>query len=413
MIQKRIQSPRSFKHSLRAQVAESPQLQAEILTKIADKANGMFLIADLHMKSLSSITNIRDLREALNRLPEKLDQYYEDAWSRISSQEQHLKQIAHNTISWLCLSRRQLKTEELRHALATRPGDKDLCTESLIAVADILESCQGLVVVEQHSHIIRLMHSTTREFFFNRHNQLLKNSATYLAKTCLAYLCLDVFDGEPCNYWNLESVDMHANSGERISSRRILSMRLKEYPLLDYAAENWGFHACDNLGASLLPIIVFLCSDHILENAHLVHPQVFHPSNRRHVQKNNRIFADLFPVRVAISFSLEETACYMVEQFWQCMQEERFKDHWLKSLLEAVELGQLSVVEALLHAGVNPCPAGELPLTILDRMFLYEDERPSTALDKSVFYGHDAVASLLVQTGSGLIRKMVRKAVQH
>ncbi|KAG7005696.1 hypothetical protein G7Y79_00018g045030 [Physcia stellaris] len=400
MIQKRIQGPRSFRHSLRPQVVESPQLQAEILTKIADKAKGMFLIADLHMKSLRSITNIRDLREALDRLPEKLDQYYEDAWSRISSQEQHLKQIAHNTISWLCLSRRQLKIDELRHALATRLGDKDFCAESLIAVGDILEICQGLVVVEQHSHIIRLMHSTTREFFFNRHNQFLKNSATYLVQTCLAYLCLDVFDGEPCHYRDLESVDMHANPGERVSRRSILSFRLEEYPLLDYAAENWGFHACDNPGASLLLIVAFLCSNHKLENAHLVHPQIFHPSNRRHVQNNDGILADLFPVRVAISFGLEQTACYMVERFWQFLQQQPIKDHWLKSLLEAVELGQLSVVDALLDAGVEPYPAGELPLTTLDRMFLYEAERPKTALDKSVFYGHDAIAGLLLQRGS-------------
>lgn len=78
------------------------------------------------------------------------------------------------------------------------------------------------------------------------------------------------------------------------------------------------------------------------------------------------------------------------------------QDQWLLALLEAMEGGLFSVTDALLNAGVDPCPAGELPLTILDRTFLYQDERPRTALDKCVLYGHEEIANRLLESVAGV-----------
>ena len=202
-------------------------------------------------------------------------------------------------------------------------------------------------------------------------------------------------------------VDLHAKPGDKISSWQIMTCRLSKYSLLDYAAENWGFHAC-GVPEEKCPseILNFLQSVKELENAHLVHPQVFHPSRRRHVRQNNLIFADLFPLRVAISFSLEQVACQWVK-IWcafgppilPASHSEMMDDELLKALLEAIENGILGVAEALLDAGVDLLKVEELPLTVRDRTFLYTHERPKTALDKSVFYGHDAVADMLVQRG--------------
>lgn len=274
MVEERIKTPRSFKQSLRGKLAESSVLQKEILDQVVSKANGMFLIADLHLKSLASMTNVRDLRETLNKLPEKLDQYYEVAWARISNQEHHLKEIAQHTISWLYLGRRQLKVDELRHALAVRPEDETFCTEGLTALADILETCQGLVVVDSHSQVVRMMHTTTHEFFQKQHDRLFKDSASYLTTVCLTYLCLDSFQGKPCDFSTLDVVDAHAKPGENIASGRIMFYRLLEYPFLDYAAENWGHHARGDPEVSFfLPIMGFLGSTGPLQNPHQVHPQ--------------------------------------------------------------------------------------------------------------------------------------------
>lgn len=138
MVEKRMNIPRSFRQTLRFKIAESAEIQREILDHFVSKANGVFLIGDLHMKSLASITNVRDLHEVLRKLPNTVDQYYERACMRIARQESHLQDIAHHTITWVYLSQRQLKVDELCHALAVRPGDENLDDESLIELVDIL-----------------------------------------------------------------------------------------------------------------------------------------------------------------------------------------------------------------------------------------------------------------------------------
>ena len=409
MVEKRINTPRSFRHSLRPKIAKNEELRGLILEQVVTRAKGMFLIADLHMKSLGSITNVRDLRAQLDKLPETLDQYYEVALARIGGQEEYLKDIAHRAMSWVYLSQRQLQMDELRHALATQPGDRYFSDEGLIPIEDVLDTCKGLVVVEQHSHVVRLMHATVREFFERQHGRLFNETADYLTRTCLTYLCLDYFDGEPCHYASIEYFDKHAGFGEERTSRTILSLRLSEYPFLDYTAKFWGYHARGAPEKSCSDHIkAFLCNEALLRNAHVVHPQVFHPSLRRHVTYD-RIFEDLNALRVAIAFGLQHTACSFVKASLKSLadlqEEDRkaklIKLHMLKALLEAIETGQLSVVEALLDAGVNPSSTDELPQTILDRTFLYPNERPSTALDKSVFHGHDEVSSVLMRRGFG------------
>ncbi len=413
MVEKRIKIPRSFKQTLRAKVAESPELRIEILDQVVSKANGVFLIADLHMTSLMSITNVRALREALRKLPDKLDQYYERACTRISRQETHLQEIAHHTITWLYLSQRQLKADELRHALAVRAEDETFSVDSLIELVDILETCQGLVVVEEHGQIIRLLHSTTREFVRKQHDQILKGGSVDLAKTCLTYLCLDDFQGKTCNFDSVETVDFHARPGGKIASDRILSFRLQKFPFLDYAAEHWGYHA--NGGAEMRcfdHIVAFLLSHYPLKNAHMVHTQVFHQSNRLRVSNN---WEDVFPVRVAISFSLEHTACYLATcSLRATIPSELVQLHLLIALLEACEGGHLSIIMALLDGGVEPFPPGELPLTVLDRTFIYAEERPKTALDKSVFHCHNDIADLLLDraTSASLTRDTMEHAVR-
>ncbi|KAL8772827.1 MAG: hypothetical protein Q9209_002172 [Squamulea sp. 1 TL-2023] len=342
MVKKRISMPRSFRQRLRAKVANSVELQNKILDQVVSKANGMFLIADFHMK--------------------------------LSNQDSHPKETAYHIIAWMYFGRRTLNVDELRHALAMRPGDKCPDIEKLIEQDVILEICHGFVILEEHSHTIRLMHSTTREFLQKQHDRLLKHTATDLAKTCLTYLCIDDYQEKPCGF---DSIALH--------------MRLVKYPFLDYAAENWGFHANGDAEISCLTHInTFLFSSRSVANAHTVHPQVFHPSRRRFVGDD---FKDLYPLRIAISFGLEHTARTLINHSTPSFEKKQL----LISLLETLECGRSSVAEALLDAGVNRASAGNLPLTTMDQTFLYKGERPKTALDKSVFYDHDAAASLLVR----------------
>lgn len=260
-----------------------------------------------------------------------------------------------------------------------------------------------------------------------------------MANTCLTYLCVDIFDRRTCSYSNLESVDLLAKPGEIVNRGDILSYRLLEYPFLDYAAEHWGYHVQGNLEWTCFdPIMIFLVSQCPLENAHMVHRQVSNFRTRRHLSSD---CADLFPLRVAISFGLEHIACLLVKAslpgsqveepegsqipYSYCILrvpiaqttepefEQIMQNHWLLSLLEAVGNGLFSVTEALLEAGIDLSPGEKLPLTVRDRNFRYSDERPKTALDKSVFYSYDKIADRLIakDDGASITKKTVEYAV--
>ena len=283
MVQMRLTKPGSFRRWVRDKVAQRLDIQSKIIVTTVSKADGMFLIADLMLRSLESALNITDLRETLENMPKTLDEYYDAAWSRFSKQEPHLKQLAQHTISWVYLGRRALKIEELRQALAVQSNDKALNSESLIDFQTILEACQGFVVEDENSECARLMHLTVHDYLQDRYNHILDKSSLYVAKTCLTYLCFDIFQ-------------------QKLAGAR----HFEFYPFLNYASENWGFHACGDSEISCLELInQFLDAKHSLKNAHMIHPQVFHPSNRARVSQD---YKDLFPLRVAVSFQLELTA---------------------------------------------------------------------------------------------------------
>ena len=84
--------------------------------------------------------------------------------------------------------------------------------------------CAGLVKIDPESNIARLVHFTTRTYFENTHQKYFPEARTNLAASCLSYLSSQAFDG-------------HYFSDEELAAQT------KEYPLLDYAAKNWGIHA--------------------------------------------------------------------------------------------------------------------------------------------------------------------------
>jgi hypothetical protein len=87
---------------------------------------------------------------------------------------------------------------------------------------DILDVCAGLVVIENESQVIRIVHFTAQEFFRRSPGSLFPDADTQISKTCLAYLSFDVFRESLCI------------SPEEIEARPQL------FPFLNYAAHHWG-----------------------------------------------------------------------------------------------------------------------------------------------------------------------------
>jgi ankyrin repeat protein len=85
--------------------------------------------------------------------------------------------------------------------------------------------CAGLVVVDQESAVIRLVHYTTQEYFERTGDAWVPDAQLHIARTCLTYLCFDAFQSGSC------------------SADEEYEKRMQEHQFLDYAAKHWGEHA--------------------------------------------------------------------------------------------------------------------------------------------------------------------------
>ncbi|KAF4442819.1 Ankyrin repeat-containing domain protein [Fusarium austroafricanum] len=209
-------------------ISEDPELQNLILERTLHKSDGMsrrFLVASLIMLSLVDTSSRRDLKEALDELPSEIGDMYELSMDRVKVQSLNNFELACQVLCWVTYALRPIQTEELCHALAVRQGDTSLDFEGLREISHLVSICKGLVIVEEESMIVRLVHETAEKYFREEGVQYVKAANMLIASTCLRYLCFEVFDSE------------------RYKDVREMEACLKDYALLPYAAKNWGHHA--------------------------------------------------------------------------------------------------------------------------------------------------------------------------
>ncbi|KAJ5824902.1 hypothetical protein N7447_007242 [Penicillium robsamsonii] len=215
---------------VRSKISRYPETQQEVRRCLLESSNGMFLLAKLHMDHLMSFPTIGQLEESLASLRHgraSLGTAYDNAISRITSQQDALSDMAMKTLCWLTFSRRTLTPRELQHALCVRPGMNSI-DERFLPDIEIIDSlCAGLVMFDRHSRLIRLVHQTTHEYLIghlalrNAEVDITTASITYLS--CVADIPMDL-------------------SGYR-------SLTIK-YPLYAYCATWWAWHASAALRVS-------------------------------------------------------------------------------------------------------------------------------------------------------------------
>ncbi|KAF8878108.1 hypothetical protein BD779DRAFT_1425842, partial [Infundibulicybe gibba] len=123
-IEGRLESSTKFKRLLERR----PSVHEEIVIGILTKADGMFLLARLHMNSLETKLRVRDLRRALDELPNTLDDTYDEAMSRIGNDH---KALAYQIISWLIHAAQPMTIRDLQYALAVEDGMTALDVDDL------------------------------------------------------------------------------------------------------------------------------------------------------------------------------------------------------------------------------------------------------------------------------------------
>ncbi|KAJ7763625.1 hypothetical protein DFH07DRAFT_693959, partial [Mycena maculata] len=145
-------------------VQTRPELPDEIESKIISTVDGMFLLAKLHIDSLATKNTIKSVRGALENLPKDLEHTYDEAMERIDRQNEDDRKIAHSALTWVANAKRVLSARELREALAIEPEAERLDPDNLLEVTIILSVCAGLLIFDETSSAVRLVHYTTQKY---------------------------------------------------------------------------------------------------------------------------------------------------------------------------------------------------------------------------------------------------------
>lgn len=210
-------------------VQRSDDLQDEIVTNITKSADGMFLLAQLHMDSLVDTTTIRSVRTALQRLGRGSNAYgsaYDDAMERITGQSKARKELALRVLMWITCAKWQLTIQELQHALAVQTDESSLDEDDFVDISDIISVCAGLVTIDEQSNIVRLVHYTTQEYFQRQEIQekWFPAAQDAIFMVCTTYLGFKDFAEGACEV------------------RDDFFQRLEKHPFYRYAACNWTRH---------------------------------------------------------------------------------------------------------------------------------------------------------------------------
>jgi hypothetical protein len=345
-------------------VQTNPELQEQVRTGIIRAADGMFLLAHLHLDSLNGKKSPKAVRVALAKLPTGSDAYnraYNDAMERIEGQVRDQIDLAKQVLSWITCSRRPLTTTELQYALAVEVGESELDKENLSQIEDVISVCAGLVTVDAESHIIRLVHFTTQEYFERTQAQWFPRAERDITEICVTYLSFSCFESGPCG------------------SDDEFERRLQGNPLYKYAAQNWGHHARQASGSSP-KIIRFLQGNTLVEAS----SQALH-ANKRWTRHSN--YSQEFPklmtgFHLAAYFGVVEVVAELVRNGIKIDAKD---EEGQTPLIYAAMNGHDAMVQRLLATGqVNA-----------DLKDIYGN----TPLIYAASNGHDAIVERLLATG--------------
>jgi hypothetical protein len=100
-----------------------------------------------------------------------------------------------------------LTVRELQEAIAIEPGMTDLdYGNNFEDKQQLVSVCAGLVIIDNESQIIRLVHYTTQEYLEKVGNERFPAGESEITRDCIAYLSMDVFDHSKCK-WKMDLME--------------------------------------------------------------------------------------------------------------------------------------------------------------------------------------------------------------
>ena len=207
-------------------------------------------------------------------------------------QEGDRARLGIEVLMWVSHSERPLLIREIQYALAVEVGSTDMDPENIRPQDTVLGSCLGLVVLNEETSTVRLLHYTLQEYLLGP--GILPGAHTTLAQTCLTYL-------------NYEQV-------KRLPSHKLPNLR--NMPFLEYSSLYWGSHAKEELsdGAKYLALqLLSRYNNRISSTLLFKHTENHNSSSFTHCQLTGLHCASYFGIVEAVA-ALIETEVFNINQ---------------------------------------------------------------------------------------------------
>ncbi|KAM0253974.1 hypothetical protein ACHAQJ_006987 [Trichoderma viride] len=345
-----------------------PTLKDDIIGTIIQQCQGMFLLAKLHVDSLSKKVSRKEVRYTLKTLPKTLDAMYADAFERMESQDTEYTELAETILFWVVCAKRNFTVQDLQHLYATRElSDGESLEEDDLPDGDILtETCSGLVIVDGESQVVRLVHYTAQQYFEESHKLQMREAKLTLTRCSLRYLALPNFSSGCCK------------------NDAAMSLRLEQYPFLDYAAKYWGSELVHLDGSDVWSYLQrFISKASAVEAAN----QAWSLKANRYTNWSQE-FPRRVPAFVLVSaFEVPELVHYMVSKGYEI--DARGSDGET-ALIRSASLGHAKNVQVLVQLGAE-----------IDA----RDHMDETALQRAARSGHEDVIKVLLDKGANVNMK--------
>ncbi|KAL8897484.1 MAG: hypothetical protein Q9207_007196 [Kuettlingeria erythrocarpa] len=365
-------------------VRSNDNLHKDIGHRVAFKAEGMFLAAKLHVDALSTKINIKQLKEALENLSTNINELYDDAISRIESEDQDYRTLAQKALRWIAYAYRPLRVEALQEAVAIELGQANFDDEATNSIGSILDVCAGLLIHDEETGIVRLVHYTAQDYFDVHAGSRFDNAHPCIARECITYLGYQCFQNPEYFRDSKSSDNSDAQNDERLEyrpSNAHVDKRSRSYYLFHYASAFWAQHATTRQDPDLSTEL-----HHFLRG----NPRIFLPTPWQFYLRAQPLNMSTAPKALNLHHGCEIAAFFGLHDELQTFCKETKTSEALSYLPQAafhraVNNGQIRSVEILLDYGVN-----------INR----EDTHGDSALYNAIKAGNLTLVNFLLARGS-------------
>ena len=203
-----------------------------------------FLLVRLYLNLIFDERNEKRVRALVTQLQSgsgAYDHAYDETMKRIKQQSSFSQDLAKRILGWVTFSARPLTAVELQEAIAVEIGEPSFDETNITDIEDMISVCSGLVIIEEHSNIAKLVHFTAQEYLKRMCYSWFPDVDHLLTDTCLTYLSFDNFD------------DSSSTQGDTQIQR-------EGYPFYQYSAHEIGTHLSKSFG-NVSILLAFLMND--------------------------------------------------------------------------------------------------------------------------------------------------------